>query len=136
MFAHIKVVRPKSDRLSARKKKTSCFFLIHKTTSQSRKFFASSTEIFQKNEKIYSKSQRSCEFDRYPLDKKGETAMKKQYKITTIGTPNIEKMSTSEQKSFYSTLLSLMTEYFRSEEPNDNANAPDCSENANGINSG
>ena len=136
MFAHIKVVRPKSDRLSARKKKTSCFFLIHKTTSQSRKFFVSSTEIFQKNEKIYSKSQRSCEFDRYPLDKKGETAMKKQYKITTIGTPNIEKMSTSEQKSFYSTLLSLMTEYFRSEEPNDNANAPDCSENANGINSG
>ena len=136
MFAHIKVVRPKSDRLSARKKKTSCFFLIHKTTSQSRKFFVSSTEIFQKNEKIYSKSQRSCEFDRYPLDKKGETAMKKQYKITTIGTPNIEKMSTSDQKSFYSTLLSLMTEYFRSEEPNDNANAPDCSENANGINSG
>ena len=61
--------------------------------------------------------------------------MKKQYKITTIGTPNIEKMSMSEQKSFYSTLLSLMTEYFRSEHPNDNANAPDCSENANGINS-
>ncbi len=62
--------------------------------------------------------------------------MKKQYRITTIGTPNIEKMSTTEQKSFYSTLLSLMTEYFRSEYPNDNANAPDCSENANGINSG
>ena len=39
--------------------------------------------------------------------------MKKQYKITTIGTPNIEKMSTAEQKSVYSTLLSLMTEYFR-----------------------
>lgn len=136
MFAHIKVLRPKSDRLSARKKKTSCFFLVHKTTSQSRKFFASSTEIFQKNEKNYSKSQESCEFDRYPLDKKGETAMKKQYRITTIGTPNIEKMSTVEQKSFYSTLLSLMTEYLRSEQPNDNANAPDCSENANGINSG
>ena len=62
--------------------------------------------------------------------------MKKQYRITTIGTPNIEKMSTAEQKSFYSTLLSLMTEYFRSEYPNDNANAPACSENANGINSG
>ena len=70
VFAHIKVVRPKSDRLSARKKKTSCFFLVHKTTSQSRKFFASSTEIFQKNEKNYSKSQESCEFDRYPLGKK------------------------------------------------------------------
>ena len=62
--------------------------------------------------------------------------MNKQYKITTIGTPNIEKMSTAEQKSFYSTLLSLMTEYFRSEYPHDNANAPDCSEKANGINSG
>ena len=62
--------------------------------------------------------------------------MKKQYKIITIGEPNIEKMSTAEQKSFYSNLLSLMMEYFRSEHPNDNANAPDCSENANGINSG
>mgnify|MGYP001118721503 FL=1 len=62
--------------------------------------------------------------------------MKKQYKITTIGTPNIEKMSTAEQKSFYSTLLSLMTEHFRSEHPNDNTNAPDCSENINGIKSG
>ena len=61
--------------------------------------------------------------------------MKKQYKITTIGAPNIEKMSTAEQKSFYSTLLSLMKEYFRSEHPNDNANAPDCSKNANDINS-
>lgn len=62
--------------------------------------------------------------------------MKKQYKITTIGTPNIEKMSPAEQKSFYSTLLSIMTEYFRSEHPNDNTNATDCSENTNGINSG
>lgn len=62
--------------------------------------------------------------------------MKKQYRITTIGTPNIEKMSTAEQKSFYNTLLSLMTEYFLSEHPNDNTNAPDYSENANGINSG
>lgn len=70
MFAHIKVFIPKSDRLSARKKKTSCFFLIHKTTSQSRKFFASSIEIFRKNEKNYSKSQESCEFDRYPLGKR------------------------------------------------------------------
>jgi len=43
----------------------------------------------------------------WPLSfqQKGETAMKKQYRITTIGTPNIEKMSTAEQKSFYSTLL-------------------------------
>ena len=61
--------------------------------------------------------------------------MKKQYRRTTIGTPNIEKMSTAEQKSFYNTLLSIMTEYFRSEHPNDNTNAPDCSENANEINS-
>ena len=62
--------------------------------------------------------------------------MKKQYRITTIGAPNIEKMSASEQKSFYSTLLSIMTEYFRSEHPNDDANAPDCLENVNDINSG
>lgn len=98
-----------------RKRKTSCFFLIHKTTSQSRKKVASLTAI---------------------LRVKGETAMKKKYKITTIGTPNIEKISTAEQKSFYSTLLSIMTEYPRSELLNDNANAPDCSENANDINSG
>ena len=62
--------------------------------------------------------------------------MKKQYRITTIGTPNIEKMSTAEQKSFYSTLLSLMAEYFRSEHPNDNTNAPDCSKKSNDVKSG
>lgn len=62
--------------------------------------------------------------------------MKKQYKITTIGTPSIEKMSTAEQKSFYSTLLSLMTEYFRNNAEVKNTNVSDCSENANGINSG
>ena len=61
--------------------------------------------------------------------------MKKQYKITTIGTPNIEKMSTAEQKSFYSTLLSLMTEYFLNNAEVKSANVPDCSENSNGINS-
>lgn len=61
--------------------------------------------------------------------------MKKQYRITTIGVPNIEKMSLAEQKSFYSTLLSLMTEYFRNEHTNDNIDAPDCAENANDINS-
>ena len=62
--------------------------------------------------------------------------MKKQYKITTIGTPNIEKMSTAEQKSFYSTLLSLMTEYIRKNAEAKSANASDCSGNANDINSG
>ncbi len=61
--------------------------------------------------------------------------MKKQYKITTIGTPNIEKMSASEQKSFYSTLLSLMTEYFRNNAEVKSVNAPDFFENSNGINS-
>lgn len=61
--------------------------------------------------------------------------MKKEYKITTIGAPNIEKMSTAEQKSFYSTLLSIMTEYFRNNAEAKSANAHDCSENANGINS-
>lgn len=62
--------------------------------------------------------------------------MNKQYKITTIGTPNIEKLSTAEQKSFYSTLLSLMTEYFRNNAEAKSISAPDCSENTNGINSG
>lgn len=62
--------------------------------------------------------------------------MKKQYKITTIGAPNIEKMSTAEQKSFYSTLLSLITEHFRNNAEAKGTNAPDCSENANSINSG
>lgn len=62
--------------------------------------------------------------------------MKKQYRITTIGTPNIEKMSPAEQKSFYSTLLSLMTEYFRNNAEAKSINAPDCSENTNGIKSG
>ena len=62
--------------------------------------------------------------------------MKKQYKITTIDAPNIEKMTTAEQKSFYSTLLSLMTEYFRNNAEVKSTNAPYCSENAKDINSG
>ncbi|UKI47928.1 MAG: hypothetical protein L6V82_09080 [Clostridiales bacterium] len=62
--------------------------------------------------------------------------MNKQYKITTIGTPNIEKMSTAEQKSFYSSLLSLMTEYFLNNAEAKSTNAPDCSENPNDTNSG
>ena len=61
--------------------------------------------------------------------------MKRQYKITTNGAPNIEKMSPVEQKSFYSTLLALMTEYYRSE-TKDNQTAQHCSENANGTDSG
>lgn len=61
--------------------------------------------------------------------------MKKQYKITTIGTPNIEKLYPLEQKSFYSTLLSLMTEYYRTE-TKDNDTTPDRTENANDTNSG
>lgn len=62
--------------------------------------------------------------------------MKKQYKITTIGAPNIEKMSTAEQKSFYSTLLPLITEYFCNNAEAKSTNAPDCSENANDVKSG
>lgn len=61
--------------------------------------------------------------------------MKKQYKITTIGEPIIEKMSPLEQKSFYSTLLSLMTEYYRTETKG-NDTLPSCSKNANGTDSG
>ena len=61
--------------------------------------------------------------------------MKKQYKITTIGAPSIEKMSPVEQNFFYSTLLALMTEYYRSETKG-NDTLPSCSENANSTNSG
>ena len=61
--------------------------------------------------------------------------MEKQYKITINGAPNIEKMSQLEQKSFYSTLLALMTEYYLSETKG-NASALDCTENANGTDSG
>lgn len=61
--------------------------------------------------------------------------MKKQYNITIIGSPNIEKLSPLEQKSFYSTLLSLMTEYYRTE-TKDNDTTLDRTENANGTNSG
>lgn len=61
--------------------------------------------------------------------------MKKQYKITTIGSPNIEKLYPLEQKSFYSSLLALITEYYHSE-TKDNATTLDCTENANGTNPG
>ena len=61
--------------------------------------------------------------------------MKKHYKITTIGAPNIEKLSQLEQKSFYGTLLSLMTEYYRIE-TKDSDTTNNCTENANDTNSG
>ena len=60
--------------------------------------------------------------------------MNKQYKITTIGTPDIEKMSKTEQKSFFGSLLALMTEYYYPEKK-DNA-LPSCAENANADDSG
>ena len=60
--------------------------------------------------------------------------MNKQYKITTIGTPNIEKMSKTEQKSFFGSLLALMTEYYHPKKK-DNA-LPSCAENANADDSG
>ena len=41
-------------------------------------------------------------------------------KITTIGKPNLEKMTKTEQKSFYSTLLALITDYYVKERPPDN----------------
>lgn len=43
-----------------------------------------------------------------------------QIKITTIGKPNLEKMTKTEQKSFYGTLLVLITEYYLKERPPDN----------------
>lgn len=60
--------------------------------------------------------------------------MNKQYKITTIGAPDIEKMSKPEQKSFFGSLLALMTEYYYPEKK-DNA-LPSCAETANADDSG
>ena len=60
--------------------------------------------------------------------------MNKQYKITTIGTPDIEKLSKTGQKSFFGSLLALMTEYYHPKKK-DNA-LPSCAENANADDSG
>ena len=61
--------------------------------------------------------------------------MNKQYNITTIGTPDIEKMSKTEQKTFFGSLLVLMTEYYRTG-TTDNDILPSCTENANANDSG
>lgn len=46
--------------------------------------------------------------------------MRNERKITTIGKPNLEKMTKTEQKSFYGTLLALITDYYAKERPPDN----------------
>ena len=61
--------------------------------------------------------------------------MNKQYKITTIGMPSIEKMSKTEQKSFFGSLLALITEYYYPEKK-DNDTLPSCAENTNDTDSG
>ena len=46
--------------------------------------------------------------------------MRNERMITTIGKPNLEKMTKTEQKSFYGTLLALITDYYAKERPPDN----------------
>ena len=46
--------------------------------------------------------------------------MRMERKIITIGKPNLEKMTKAEQKSFYGTLLALITDYYVKERPTDN----------------
>ena len=46
--------------------------------------------------------------------------MRTERKITTIGKPNLEKMTKTEQKSFYGTLFALINDYYAKERPPDN----------------
>ena len=46
--------------------------------------------------------------------------MRMERKIITIGKPNFEKMTKAEQKSFYGTLLALITDYYVKERPPNN----------------
>lgn len=45
--------------------------------------------------------------------------IKTERKVCIIGKPSIEKLSKSEQKAFYSTILSCIVEYYQGE-PNEN----------------
>lgn len=113
MFAHIKVVRPKSDRLSARKKKRLVSFLSKDYELKSQLL----CEFEKKLQKIFQSRRKPASLIANLSSKKGGNLMKEQTKkerdIYVIGRPSFEKLTPNERKAFFSTLLMCVIEHFK-----------------------
>ena len=117
VFRTIRVLRPKSDRLSVRKKKRYVSFLlakrlrvkVAKSLRVKKNFFNNNFEV-AKILRVWLLS----------LPQKGGNSMKKETEkereIYAIGSPSFENLTPNEKKAFFGTLLSCVIEHFKSEE--------------------
>lgn len=109
---HIRVVRPKSDRLSTRKKKRLVSFLSKDYELKSQVL----CEFEKKLQKIFQSRRKPASLIANLSSKKGGNLMKEQTKkereIYVIGRPSLEHLSPNERKAFFSTLLMCVIEHF------------------------
>lgn len=109
---HIRVVRPKSDRLSARKKKRLVSFLSKDYELKSQVL----CEFEKKLQKIIQSRRNPASLIANLSSKKGGNLMKEQTKkereIYVIGRPSLEHLSPNERKAFFSTLLMCVIEHY------------------------
>ena len=108
----IRVFRPKSDRLSARKKKRLVSFLSKDYELKSQVL----CEFEKKLQKIFQSRRKPASLIANLSSKKGGNLMKEQTKkereIYVIGRPSLEHLSPNERKAFFSTLLMCIIEHF------------------------
>lgn len=109
---HIRVVRPKSDRLSARKKKRLVSFLSKDYELKSQVL----CEFEKKLQKFFQSRRKPASLIANLSSKKGGNLMKEQTKkereIYVIGRPSLENLSPNERKAFFSTLLMCVIEHY------------------------
>ena len=117
---HIRVVRPKSDRLSARKKKRYVSFLLAKRLRvKVAKYLRVRKKFFKNNFEVA----KILRVRLLSLPQKGGNSMKKETEkereIYAIGSPSFENLTQNEKKAFFGTLLSCVVDHFKE---NDNIN--------------
>lgn len=112
---HIRVVRPKSDRLSARKKKRLVSFLSKDYELKSQVL----CEFEKKLQKIIQSRRKPASLIVILSTKTGGSLMKEQTKkereVYAIGRPSLENLTPNERKAFFSTLLMCVIEHFKCE---------------------
>lgn len=110
---HIRIFRPKSDRISTRKKKRLASFLSKDYELKSQVL----CEFEKKLQKIFQSRRKPASLVAMLSSKKGGSFMKEQTKkereIYVIGRPSLEHLSPNERKAFFSTLLSCVLEHFK-----------------------
>ena len=109
----IRVFRPKSDRLSARKKKRLVSFLSKDYELKSQLL----CEFEKKLQKIFQSRKKPASLIANLSSKKGGNLMKEQTKkerdIYVIGRPSLEHLSPNERKAFFSILLMSVIGHFK-----------------------